>query len=84
MWLVIIAFSYRYKLTYNHTTLLLFFIHYSLVPVRDYATESTTVTKRKPYSPFQGTTNNVEYALARADDLVNWARKVRLHYDYTF
>ncbi|GIY77582.1 NADH dehydrogenase iron-sulfur protein 7, mitochondrial [Caerostris darwini] len=30
---------------------------------------------RKPYSPFQNTTNKLEYALARVDDLLNWARK---------
>ena len=34
--------------------------------------------KRKPYSPFQDTSNAVEYALARTDDLVNWARKSSL------
>ncbi|XP_015924314.1 NADH-quinone oxidoreductase subunit B [Parasteatoda tepidariorum] len=31
--------------------------------------------KRGPYSPFQNTTNKLEYALARVDDLLNWARK---------
>ncbi|CAL1262200.1 unnamed protein product [Larinioides sclopetarius] len=30
---------------------------------------------RKPYSPFQNTGNKMEYALARVDDLLNWARK---------
>ncbi|GBO14309.1 hypothetical protein AVEN_207894-1, partial [Araneus ventricosus] len=31
---------------------------------------------RKPYSPFQNTGSKMEYALARVDDLLNWARKV--------
>jgi len=43
-------------------------------------TESSQMpTKRKPYSPFQvkpGIT--AEYALARVDDVVNWARKSSL------
>ncbi|XP_047117416.1 NADH-quinone oxidoreductase subunit B 2-like isoform X1 [Schistocerca piceifrons] len=30
---------------------------------------------RKPYSPFQNTSNLAEYALARLDDLLNWGRK---------
>jgi NADH dehydrogenase (ubiquinone) Fe-S protein 7 len=46
----------------------------SLVPYRE---QSSDVTVRKPYSPFQ-TNNNVDYALARVDDLVNWARKSSL------
>ncbi|KAI0228263.1 NADH dehydrogenase [ubiquinone] iron-sulfur protein 7, mitochondrial [Lamellibrachia satsuma] len=50
----------------------------SLVPHRDAATSSAAVTKRKPYSPFQGQANAVDYALARTDDLVNWARKSSL------
>lgn len=28
-----------------------------------------------PYSPFTGAPNSVDFALARVDDLVNWARK---------
>lgn len=49
---------------------------FSLVPYREAATESGVV-KRKPYSPFQPKLDNVaDYALARIDDLVNWARKV--------
>lgn len=32
-------------------------------------------TEKKPYSPFQNTSNVAEYALARADDLLNWGRK---------
>ncbi|XP_043277270.1 NADH-quinone oxidoreductase subunit B-like [Venturia canescens] len=32
-------------------------------------------TEKIPYSPFQNTTNMAEYALARADDLLNWGRK---------
>ncbi|XP_076443443.1 NADH-quinone oxidoreductase subunit B-like [Babylonia areolata] len=48
---------------------------HSLVPVREKSTEaSASVVKRKPYSPFQ-TNNKAEYALARVDDLLNWARK---------
>lgn len=31
--------------------------------------------KRKPYSPFQNTSNWAEYTLARLDDLLNWGRK---------
>ncbi|XP_013788272.1 uncharacterized protein LOC106472191 isoform X1 [Limulus polyphemus] len=34
--------------------------------------------KKKPYSPFQDTNNAAEYALARMDDLLNWARKSSL------
>ncbi|GFW63726.1 NADH dehydrogenase iron-sulfur protein 7, mitochondrial [Trichonephila clavipes] len=30
---------------------------------------------RKPYSPFQNTPTKLDYALARVDDLLNWARK---------
>ncbi|VDM35509.1 unnamed protein product [Hydatigera taeniaeformis] len=34
------------------------------------------VSKYKPYSPFRVTpSNKVEYAIARLDDLINWARK---------
>ncbi|XP_064607800.1 NADH-quinone oxidoreductase subunit B 2-like [Liolophura sinensis] len=46
----------------------------SLVPYREQST-SQSVAKRKPYSPFQNTSSTVEYALARTDDLVNFARK---------
>lgn len=40
----------------------------------------TEVVERKPYSPFQFDlkTSKAEYALARVDDLVNWARKSSL------
>lgn len=31
--------------------------------------------KVEPYSPFQGTDNTAEYALARVDDILNWGRK---------
>lgn len=31
--------------------------------------------KRKQYSPFVNAPNNVDFALARVDDLMNWARK---------
>ncbi|KAL3867158.1 hypothetical protein ACJMK2_044380 [Sinanodonta woodiana] len=46
----------------------------SLVPYREDST-AANVVKRKPYSPFQNTNSKVEYALARVDDLLNWARK---------
>ena len=50
----------------------------SLVPYREGSTSKAAVTKRKPYSPFQNKSNAVDYTLARADDLVNWARKSSL------
>ncbi|XP_017885987.1 uncharacterized protein LOC108628515 [Ceratina calcarata] len=31
--------------------------------------------EKKPYSPFQNTSNLAEYAVARLDDLLNWGRK---------
>jgi NADH dehydrogenase (ubiquinone) Fe-S protein 7 len=41
--------------------------------------ETAPSTKRKPYSPFQPKLSNTgEYAMARIDDLVNWARKSSL------
>lgn len=40
--------------------------------------ENNVPQKRKPYSPFQKTSSTAEYALARVDDLVNWARKSSL------
>jgi len=42
--------------------------------------EESGVVERKPYSPFQidPKTSKAEYALARVDDLVNWARKSSL------
>ncbi|KAK3610267.1 hypothetical protein CHS0354_022330 [Potamilus streckersoni] len=46
----------------------------SLIPYREENT-AANVVKRKPYSPFQNTNTKVEYALARVDDLLNWARK---------
>jgi hypothetical protein len=40
---------------------------------------SSAVAKRKPYSPFQPKlSNTADFALARIDDLVNWARKSSL------
>ncbi|XP_035213395.1 NADH-quinone oxidoreductase subunit B-like isoform X2 [Stegodyphus dumicola] len=38
-------------------------------------TQENVPVKRKPYSPFQNTTGKFEYAMARVDDLLNWARK---------
>lgn len=42
--------------------------------------QSSDVDKqaRKPYSPFQNTSNWAEYTLARLDDLLNWGRKSSL------
>ncbi|KAJ9578657.1 hypothetical protein L9F63_005147 [Diploptera punctata] len=37
--------------------------------------QSSDVPAKKPYSPFQKTSNLAEYALARLDDLLNWGRK---------
>ena len=34
------------------------------------------VVPRKPYSPFQQFDGKADFAMARFDDLVNWARKV--------
>jgi NADH dehydrogenase (ubiquinone) Fe-S protein 7 len=40
------------------------------------STNTTSVpVKRKSYSPFQNPSSKAEYALARVDDLLNWARK---------
>lgn len=40
------------------------------------STDTTSLpVKRKGYSPFQNTSSKAEYALARVDDLLNWARK---------
>jgi len=52
---------------------------HSLVPIRRSTTDESAVAKRKPYSPFQPKiSNTADYALARVDDLVNWARKSSL------
>lgn len=48
-----------------------------LVPYRKKSTDAQpTVEKSERYSPFQSTSNKADFALARVDDLVNWARKV--------
>ena len=52
----------------------------SLVPYREQSTlqeaeKEANLIPRKPYSPFQPTTKT-DFALARVDDLINWARKV--------
>merc|ERR1712156_1326763 len=52
----------------------------SLVPYRQQSTApepAGDVMPRKPYSPFQVNPkdNKMEYAVARMDDVVNWARK---------
>jgi len=49
----------------------------SLVPYRAQHTDQKAIATRKPYSPFK-TNNNVDFALARLDDLINWARKTSL------
>ena len=52
-----------------------------LVPYRSQSTgtqKAGSPEKAEPYSPFQTPSNKAEYALARADDLINWARKVCL------
>ncbi|RXG72116.1 NADH dehydrogenase [ubiquinone] iron-sulfur protein 7, mitochondrial [Armadillidium vulgare] len=36
---------------------------------------ASTPTEYKPYSPFQITSSDAEYVLARVDDLINWGRK---------
>ena len=47
------------------------------MPYREKSSEA--VVPRAPYSPFQpGTSNKMDYALARLDDLVNWGRKVKI------
>ena len=38
-------------------------------------TPGQTEVKEKRYSPFVGAPNKVDFALARVDDLMNWARK---------
>ncbi|XP_067133052.1 NADH-quinone oxidoreductase subunit B 2-like [Centruroides vittatus] len=43
--------------------------------VSDAAKPSNLPTKKRPYSPFQNTSNKLEYAIARVDDLLNWGRK---------
>jgi len=48
-----------------------------LVPYRPQSTEAS-VAERKRYSPHQSTPKKMDYALARVDDLVNWARKSSL------
>ncbi|XP_012284334.1 uncharacterized protein LOC105701818 [Orussus abietinus] len=48
-------------------------INGSFTDIKGYATEEKVSVK--PYSPFQNTSNKVEYALARMDDLLNWGRK---------
>jgi NADH dehydrogenase (ubiquinone) Fe-S protein 7 len=45
------------------------------------SSDKASAVKRKPYSPFQvepKADNAADYALARIDDLVNWARKSSL------
>ncbi|XP_057330868.1 NADH-quinone oxidoreductase subunit B 2 [Microplitis mediator] len=53
----------------------------SVTQVRDSSVQTQDSNKdvskltKKPYSPFQSTSNAAEYALARVDDLINWGRK---------
>jgi NADH dehydrogenase (ubiquinone) Fe-S protein 7 len=44
-------------------------------PIPSPANNGQLPVSRKSYSPFVKSEGTVEYALARADDLVNWARK---------
>ncbi|KDR14423.1 uncharacterized protein LOC110834514 [Zootermopsis nevadensis] len=37
--------------------------------------KSEVAPAKRPYSPFQNTSNLAEYAIARLDDLMNWGRK---------
>jgi len=52
-----------------------------VTPLVSYSTEvaQSSSDKPAPYSPFQSPSNKAEYALARVDDLVNWARKVGIY-----
>lgn len=55
----------------------------SLVHLKHQSTEASVAPqtsgdvspKKRPYSPFQNTSNWAEFALARVDDLINWGRK---------
>ena len=55
----------------------------SIVPYREQSTQpesnvtetTQALRKRQKYSPFQNTNSKGEYVVARADDLLNWARK---------
>ncbi|KAL0278408.1 UNVERIFIED_CONTAM: hypothetical protein PYX00_000236 [Menopon gallinae] len=44
-------------------------------PAHKITEEKVEKTHRKPYSPFQNTSNLGEFVLARIDDLHNWGRK---------
>jgi len=53
----------------------------AVTSTKDSTSSKDSVVKRKPYSPFQveaTPSNAADYALARIDDLVNWARKSSL------
>lgn len=39
------------------------------------STAPAVASEKRPYSPFQNTSNWAEYSLARLDDLLNWGRK---------
>ena len=63
----------------NYDYIIIHIIIFSLVPVREQSTEAAkdvAKSKRYAYSPFTAN-NKAEFALARVDDLLNWARKVR-------
>jgi hypothetical protein len=69
-----------FRCLFIHITNYVFFnVKSSLVPYRQQSTKSqTSVTKKNSpyrYSPFQDTSGTAEYAVARVDDLLNWARK---------
>ena len=52
-----------------------------MVPYREQSSlpskGESEVVPRKPYSPFQQFDGKADFAMARFDDLVNWARKVK-------
>ncbi|CAI2738300.1 unnamed protein product [Dicrocoelium dendriticum] len=48
----------------------------STIPKVSEVTNTPEPPGYKPYSPFQSTHGKLDYAIARMDDLINWARKV--------
>lgn len=58
----------------------LFVFDSSLVPYRTQSTDARAQVvqpgPREPYSPHQHPENNMDFVMARADDLLNWGRRV--------
>ena len=58
----------------------------SVVPYREQSSVpskgESEIVPRKPYSPFQQFDGKADFAVARMDDLMNWARKVRCFVKY--